>query len=73
MKSTPKIVLRRKTYIELHVRPNTSVEKRHEIMKNWYRVQLKSLIPTLIMKWEKIMDLKVESKTNEDKVGILQY
>ena len=55
----PKVVLKNKTCIDLHVRPGTSVEKRHEIMSEWYRAQLKILSPDYIEKWEKILDVTV--------------
>lgn len=55
----PKIVLRSKTYIDLYTRPETTIAKRHEIMNEWYRVQLKRQIPELIEKWEKKLDVKV--------------
>lgn len=57
--STPKVVLRSKTYIDLYVRPESSTEKCHEILNEWYRQQLKQLIPELIQKWEKIMQVQV--------------
>ena len=56
----PKVVLRNKTYIDLYVRPETPVSKRHEIMTEWYRDQLKKVIPDLIKKWEKRMSISVE-------------
>ena len=55
----PKVVLKNKTYIELYVRPETSTAKRHKIMNEWYRKELKKIIPELIVKWEKRMNLKV--------------
>lgn len=55
----PQVVLKNKTCIDLHVRPGTPVEKRHEIMSEWYRAQLKILSPGYIEKWEKILDVKV--------------
>ena len=55
----PKVLLKNKTYIELYVRPETTTEKRLEIMNEWYRLQLKKLIPDLIEKWEKILNIKV--------------
>jgi len=57
--ATPKVVLKNKKFIDLHVRPETSLSKRHEIMTEWYRVQLKSQIPCIISKWEKILKVKV--------------
>ena len=55
----PKVVLKNKTYINLYVRPETQVEKRHEIMTEWYRVELKKQIPAFIEKWEKVLNIKV--------------
>lgn len=55
----PKVVLKNKTYIELYVKPETSTAKRHKIMNEWYRKELKKIIPELIAKWEKRMNLKV--------------
>jgi predicted metal-dependent hydrolase len=55
----PRVVLRSKTYIDMHVRPETPIAKRHEIMNEWYRIQLKKQIPSLIEKWEKKLNVKV--------------
>jgi len=55
----PKVVLKNKTYIDLYVRPETSTEKRLEVMNGWYRTQLKEQIPELIEKWENILNIKV--------------
>lgn len=57
--ATPKVILKSKKYIELFIRPETPVEKRHEIMTEWYRVQLKKEIPTIIEKWEAILKVNV--------------
>ena len=56
----PKVVLRSKTYIDLYIRPDSSREKRNEIMAEWYRSQLKKLIPPIIDKWEKILNVLVD-------------
>lgn len=55
----PKVVLKNKTYIDLYVRPETQVEKRHKILTEWYRVELKKQIPAMIEKWEKVLNIKV--------------
>jgi len=55
----PKVVLKNKKYLELYVRPDSSLEKREEVLIEWYRQQLKQQIPPLIEKWEQIMDLQV--------------
>ncbi|MBT4922483.1 MAG: M48 family metallopeptidase [Rickettsiales bacterium] len=54
----PKITLNHKT-ISLFIRPETSEEKRKKIFDEWYRCQLKSKVPALIEKYEKIMGVKV--------------
>lgn len=55
----PKVVLRTKTYIDFYIRPATATEKRHEIMNEWYRGELKKQIPLIIEKWEKILNVSV--------------
>lgn len=55
----PKVVLRSKKYIELHIRPETSTLKRHQILTEWYRVQLKKQIPAIIEKWKKVLKVEV--------------
>jgi predicted metal-dependent hydrolase len=48
-----------KKYIDLHVRPNTSTEKRQAILNQWYRKELQELIPAMIAKWESKMNVEV--------------
>ncbi len=55
----PKIVIRSKTYLDLYIRPGAAAQKRHDIMTEWYRAELKKHIPTIIEKWEKILKVKV--------------
>lgn len=57
--AAPKIVLKSKKYIELYVRPDTTREKRHEVMTEWYRNELKGQIPAIISRWEKILNIEV--------------
>ncbi len=56
----PKVILRARSNIELYVRPNTSFEKRQEVITEWYRVELKKLIPGIIEKWEKSLNMNIE-------------
>ena len=53
----PKVILRTKTYIDLYVRPLTQIEKRHDIMTEWYRGELKQQLPAIIEKWEKQLNI----------------
>ena len=55
----PKVALRTKTYIDLYIRPDSPIEKRNEIMTEWYRKELKKQIPQIIDKWEKILKVVV--------------
>ncbi|MCD6201832.1 MAG: M48 family metallopeptidase, partial [Bacteroidales bacterium] len=54
----PQVVLSH-SKIELHVRPGTSTEKRQEVLDDWYRKELKKVIPGMIRKWEKKMGVTV--------------
>lgn len=54
-----KVEIRNNKYIDLYVKEGSSKEKREDIMKVWYRKELKSIIPPLIQKWEEIMNLRV--------------
>jgi predicted metal-dependent hydrolase len=56
----PKVILRARSNIELYVRPNTSFEKRQEVITEWYRVELKKLIPAIIDKWEKSLNVNID-------------
>jgi predicted metal-dependent hydrolase len=53
--------VRNKTYLDLFVRSNATKEQRQKVMREWYRSELKALIPPLMKKWEPIIGVKVES------------
>jgi len=44
----------------LQIRPATSLERRKAIIEEWYREQLKAAIPPLIVKWHRLMGVRVE-------------
>ena len=56
----PKVVLKH-SKIELYIKPNTTTEKKKEILNQWYRTELKKKIPGLIEKWEN----KIGVQSNE--------
>jgi hypothetical protein len=60
-KDSPKIEIRKKTHLDLHIRPNTSTKKREELLESFYRGELKRHIPKLLSKWERITGIKVSS------------
>lgn len=54
----PKVEIRHDKLI-LQVRPGSTTEQKHIILHEWYRDQLKSIVPEYITKWEEIMNVKV--------------
>lgn len=54
-----KVEFKTKTYIDLFVRPNSTIEQKQTIINEWYRAELKKLIPELIEKWEEKIGVKV--------------
>lgn len=58
-KSTPKVEIKTKNYIDLYMRPNSTVEQRERVMTKWYRSRLKERVPTLIEKWQTIIGVQV--------------
>jgi len=53
-----KVVLNNK-YLDLYLRPGTNTSQRQRILNQWYRHQMKALLPIYIKKWEKIIPVKV--------------
>ena len=50
----PKVVLN-KSRLELHVRPDASVEERQRVLEQWYRARLKELVVSLLKKWQPVV------------------
>lgn len=44
--------------IQLLVKPNTTAESKANLIKEWYRQELKKQLPELIAKWEKVIGVK---------------
>jgi hypothetical protein len=57
----PRITTRNRTTIDMHVPEGANASERERVLLAWYRKELKSLIPSLIVKWEPIIDVKVMS------------
>lgn len=53
-----KVEVQGKEFILLYIRENTTLERRAEILREWYRAELKAIIPALIVKWEEILGVK---------------
>ncbi|MFC1574309.1 M48 family metallopeptidase [Candidatus Latescibacterota bacterium] len=56
--ASPKVILKHEI-IEMYIRPNTGLEKRQEILYEWYRQRMKKIIPGIIAQYEKAMKVKV--------------
>ncbi len=56
--AAPKVVIRNKTFMDLYLKEDSGPALRQIIMNEWYRCQLKLVIPELVAKWEKIMDVR---------------
>lgn len=54
----PSVIIKHDT-IEIYVRINTGPKKRQEILDEWYRQNLKEIIPGIISQYEKIMKVTV--------------
>lgn len=57
--AAPVVCLKGKSKIVLQVRPNSPVEKRAEVMTEWYRQQLQPVAEKLMTKWQKKLKLQV--------------
>jgi Predicted metal-dependent hydrolase len=54
-----RLEVRNKSTLELLVRPETDAAQRERILQQWYRQQLKELIPPLIEKWQAVLGVAV--------------
>ncbi|GAB2481314.1 SprT family zinc-dependent metalloprotease [Alkalibacterium psychrotolerans] len=55
-----RVELRNKKYMDLYVRPDSTREQREKVVNEWYRTELKQMVPEYIEKWESIMGVTVE-------------
>jgi len=56
----PKVEIKKKTHIDLYIKPNTSQERKKKLVEDWYREEIKKQLPSLVKKWEKIVGMKVK-------------
>lgn len=54
-----RVAIRNKSTINLYVRENSDREQREKVLLEWYRQQLKALIPPLVEHWEPIIGVQV--------------
>ena len=48
-----------KTYIDLYVKGDATLEYRRNLLNEWYRKELKKIIPAIIDRWERKMRISV--------------
>jgi predicted metal-dependent hydrolase len=53
------IAIQNNTRMILYVQPGTSERNKEKVLLEWYRRQLKALIPDLIAKWEPVIGVQV--------------
>ena len=46
-------------HLLLRVRPGADEQRKRELVEEWYRDQIKAMVPAMIAKWERRMDVKV--------------
>jgi hypothetical protein len=44
----------------MHIRPETSMEKKQSVLDEWYRKQLKTIVPSLVSTWEQRLGVSVQ-------------
>lgn len=54
-----RVIVRNKRFIDLYVRPHSTLEQRERIMSAWYRAYLRQTVPPLIEKWASIIGVEV--------------
>lgn len=58
--AAPVVSLKGKSKIILQVRPNSSIEKRNDVMMQWYREQLYPIADNLMAKWQNKIGVQVK-------------
>ncbi len=56
-----RIALRGKATMDLFVRPNTSTERRKQVLHDFYRAELRRLLPELLEKWQPKLGVEVRT------------
>ena len=56
----PHIEIKRKTRIDMYVKPKATTEQKEKLLERFYRQELKNQIPNLLNKWENRTGLKAK-------------
>ncbi len=52
-------VLVKHNKLVMRVRPGTSAERKEALLDGWYRAQVKTAVPALVKKWERVLGVEV--------------
>lgn len=55
-----RVEIKNKTYIDLHIKPGSSIAQRQHLLNEWYRAELKKLIPEILAQWERRIGVQVD-------------
>jgi predicted metal-dependent hydrolase len=55
------VILKSKTYLDLYIRKEVDREARDRILREWYRTELKKILPEMIESWEQKLKVKVNA------------
>ncbi len=54
-----RVVLRGRSFLELHVQPGTGATEREQILERWYRERLRECVRPLIATWQGVLGVQV--------------
>lgn len=54
-----RVEIRNRQFIDLYMRPGSTVEQRRRVMATWYRGYLRNAILPLVEKWERVLGVQV--------------
>jgi predicted metal-dependent hydrolase len=66
--SSPRVVIKNKKFIEFYVKKTSTRVQREKVFYNWYRNELKIILPEIISKWETTIGVK----SNTHKVRVMK-
>lgn len=55
-----RVEIKNKTYMDLHIKPGSSKAQRQHLLNEWYRAELKKLIPDILTQWERKIGVQAE-------------
>lgn len=56
----PVVLINGTQFIDLYVREGSAIDKRAEIMREWYRAELKDTLKPMVEKWEELLHVKAK-------------